>query len=87
MTDGCFFLPQNPAAEKQASVQRLAALVIAAPGMTPKRIMAALRQRMDPAFLPRPLLPVPALPRNATGKIVAKEVQALYQTLCQPRAR
>ena len=42
---------------------------------------------MDPAFLPRPLLPVPALPRNATGKIVAKEVQALYQTLCQPRAR
>ena len=87
VTDGCFFLPQNPAAEKQASVQRLAALVVAAPGMTPERIMAALRQRMDPAFLPRPLLPVPALPRNATGKIVAKEVQALYQTLCQPRAR
>ena len=87
VTDGCFFLPQNPAAEKQASVQRLAALVVAAPGMTPERIMGALRQRMDPAFLPRPLLPVPALPRNATGKIVAKEVQALYQTLCQPRAR
>ena len=63
------------------------ALVAAAPGMTPERIMGALRQRMDPAFLPRPLLPVPALPRNATGKIVAKEVQALYQTLCQPRAR
>jgi len=24
---------------------------------------------------------------NSAGKIVAKEVQALYQTLCQPRAR
>ena len=29
VTDGCFFLPRNPAAEKQAGVQRLAALVAA----------------------------------------------------------
>jgi acyl-coenzyme A synthetase/AMP-(fatty) acid ligase len=28
-----------------------------------------LRTRIDPVFLPRPLYFVPALPRNATGKL------------------
>jgi acyl-coenzyme A synthetase/AMP-(fatty) acid ligase len=31
--------------------------------------MEALRQRIDPAFLPRPLCFVDVLPRNATGKL------------------
>jgi acyl-coenzyme A synthetase/AMP-(fatty) acid ligase len=31
--------------------------------------MGALRERMDPAFLPRPLVLVEALPRNALGKL------------------
>ena len=31
--------------------------------------MAALRERIDPIFLPRPLVLVDALPRNATGKL------------------
>jgi len=47
---------------------RLAALVVA-PTLSVAQVMEALRSRIDPAFLPRPLLRVDALPRNATGKL------------------
>jgi acyl-coenzyme A synthetase/AMP-(fatty) acid ligase len=36
-----------------------------------------LRQRIDPVFLPRPLLLVSELPRNATGKLPQHALQAL----------
>ena len=36
-----------------------------------------LRRRIDPVFLPRPLLLVPQLPRNATGKLPQEALQAL----------
>jgi acyl-coenzyme A synthetase/AMP-(fatty) acid ligase len=39
--------------------------------------MQALRERIDAIFLPRPLLFVDALPRNATGKLPARVAQAL----------
>ena len=61
-------------------MHRLAALVVA-PDLETAGILKALRQRIDPAFLPRPLLKVDALPRNATGKVVATEVAALYRAL------
>ena len=47
---------------------RLAALVVA-PALTAADLNLALRGRIDPAFLPRPLVFVDALPRNATGKM------------------
>ena len=47
---------------------RLAALVVA-PSLDRAAIVAALRERIDPVFLPRPLCLVEALPRNALGKI------------------
>lgn len=47
---------------------RLVAFAVA-PGLTPAAILAALRQRIDPAFLPRPLRLVDTLPRNALGKL------------------
>ncbi|MEZ5483807.1 MAG: AMP-binding protein [Lysobacteraceae bacterium] len=50
------------------AVQRLAALVVA-PSLDEPAILAALRQRIDPVFLPRPLRIIHALPRNATGKL------------------
>ena len=34
-----------------------------------EEIQQALRLRLDPVFLPRPLLLVPRLPRNETGKL------------------
>lgn len=62
--DGVFFLPE----EKAESVTRLMACVVA-PGKTVEEIQQALRTRIDPVFLPRPLLLVPQLPRNGTGKL------------------
>lgn len=49
-------------------VTRLAALAVA-PNLRRETITLALRARIDPAFLPRPLVLVDALPRNALGKL------------------
>ncbi|MCC6139945.1 MAG: AMP-binding protein [Nitrospira sp.] len=62
--DGVFFLPDEGA----EFVTRLIACVVA-PGKTVEDIQQALRTRIDPVFLPRPLLLVPRLPRNETGKL------------------
>ena len=53
-------------------VRRVAALVVA-PGLTPGAILDLLRPQVDPAFLPRPLVMVDALPRNQVGKIPQSE--------------
>ena len=63
--DGAFFLPE----QTFTGQQRLAAVVATVPGLTAEAILQALRERLDPAFLPRPLVIVDALPRNATGKL------------------
>jgi len=52
----------------RAGVRRLAALVVA-PQRSEAELLAALRLAIDPAFLPRPLRRVAALPRNETGKL------------------
>ena len=49
-------------------VRRIAALAVA-PGHDPAAILAALRQQVDPVFLPRRLRCVDRLPRNDTGKL------------------
>lgn len=70
--DGAFVMPD---AEGEG-VARLMAFVVA-PGLARETILAALRQRIDPAFLPRPLCFVDELPRNATGKLPRKELDQL----------
>lgn len=65
VSDGAFFLPDEDDVD---GITRLAACVVA-PQLTPRELRQALRQRVDAAFLPRPLLFVDALPRNATGKL------------------
>jgi acyl-coenzyme A synthetase/AMP-(fatty) acid ligase len=62
--DGVFVMGEAP----NGGIARLAAVVVA-PSFTQRALMAALRQRIDAAFLPRPLLLVEALPRNALGKL------------------
>ncbi len=62
--DGVFVMPT----EQANAVTRLSAYVVA-PGITVDAILAALRQRIDAAFLPRPLILVDSLPRNAVGKL------------------
>lgn len=49
-------------------VRRIAALAVA-PGLDAAAILDALRQSVDPIFLPRRLRIVDALPRNDTGKL------------------
>ena len=78
VVDASYLLPHESSASPTESIQRLAALVVA-PALSVNDIITALRQAVDPAFLPRPLLKVDALPRNATGKVLANELQALFQ--------
>ncbi|HEY5762747.1 MAG TPA: AMP-binding protein [Rhodocyclaceae bacterium] len=73
VADGVFVLPDHEAAD---GVTRLAAIVVA-PGRTRQQILGALRTRIDPVFLPRPLVLVDALPRNATGKLPRETLLAM----------
>jgi acyl-coenzyme A synthetase/AMP-(fatty) acid ligase len=73
VVDGVFFVPDEA---DTTDVARLAAFVVA-PGLTQASLMAALRERIDPVFLPRPLILVGALPRNSTGKLPHAALQAL----------
>jgi acyl-coenzyme A synthetase/AMP-(fatty) acid ligase len=68
--DAVFWLPGTN------STQRLMAFVVA-PGMAREDLLGNLRERIDPVFLPRPLLLVQALPRNATGKLSHESLAAL----------
>jgi acyl-coenzyme A synthetase/AMP-(fatty) acid ligase len=58
------------------AVNRLTAFAVA-PGMRAEDILAALRQRIDAAFLPRPLHLVARLPRNVLGKLPREEIMHL----------
>ncbi|MCC7461679.1 MAG: acyl-CoA synthetase [Gammaproteobacteria bacterium] len=42
-------------------------------------VRAALRRTLDPVFVPRPILRVPALPRSANGKLPRSAVLELYR--------
>lgn len=75
--DGVFLLPSE---DHPDGIGRLAALVVA-PGLTPAVLTRALRERIDPVFLPRPLLFVKALPRNATGKLPRQASEDLLAAL------
>jgi len=74
--DGVFIMPE----ERAEVVARLTAFVVA-PGLTQETLMNALRQRIDPAFLPRPLHFVAALPRNPTGKLPREALASLMARL------
>jgi acyl-coenzyme A synthetase/AMP-(fatty) acid ligase len=73
--DGAFFLRER-APDTGIGITRLGALVVA-PSLDEKAITARLRERLDPAFLPRPLLLVPEIRRNATGKLPLHVLQSL----------
>ncbi|MGZ8993597.1 MAG: AMP-binding protein [Burkholderiaceae bacterium] len=88
VVDGAIFEP--PAMADSAREQRLMALVVA-PAITRAELLASLRAQIDAAFLPRPLLRVDSLPRNAQGKLPRAELlavaeKALRATRRQPTA-
>ncbi len=78
--DGIFLLPDRC----DAGVPMRLAAVVVAPGLDAATILAALRKRIDPAFLPRPLHVVDALPRNALGKLPRSELIDLIKLLPAP---
>ncbi|WP_454737836.1 AMP-binding protein [Cupriavidus necator] len=79
--DGAFFMPDDAnEGELRGHVVRLAAVVVA-PGVAPAQIQRALRTRIDPAFMPRPLLFADRLPRNAAGKLPREALAALVARL------
>jgi acyl-coenzyme A synthetase/AMP-(fatty) acid ligase len=75
VVDGAFWMPGEASADAHGIV-RLVAFVVA-PQVARERILAALRERVDPAFLPRRIVHVDALPREATGKLTAERMAAL----------
>jgi len=73
VVDAAFFLPD----EGEEGITRLCAFVVA-PELDTRRLQAALRERIDAIFLPRPLVLVDRLPRNSTGKLPRADLQTLY---------
>lgn len=82
VTDGVFFMPDDDAHSTHSNpaglerVKRLVALVVA-PTLDAPRLQRALRERIDAAFVPRPLVFVESLPRNETGKLPHDMLAAL----------
>jgi acyl-coenzyme A synthetase/AMP-(fatty) acid ligase len=81
--DGVFVMPDEDARD---GVVRLAAVVVA-PTLDARRLIAALRQRIDPVFLPRPVHFVDRIPRNDTGKVTHAALAALLASLPASSAR
>jgi acyl-coenzyme A synthetase/AMP-(fatty) acid ligase len=73
--DGAFFHPEEPCGS-HTGVTRVAACVVA-PSLDAARLLAALRERIDAVFLPRPLVFVTRLPRNSTGKLPLSSLRSL----------
>jgi acyl-coenzyme A synthetase/AMP-(fatty) acid ligase len=73
VADGVFCRPPDAGA---GEIERLFAFVVA-PGMDRRQLRAALRAHIDPVFLPRPLVLLDALPRNAAGKLTAAALDEL----------
>ena len=73
--DGAFFA-QSETTEGLGNTARLAAVVVA-PLHTLESLQLALRKKIEPVFLPRPLKLVQSLPRNATGKLPHAELLKL----------
>ena len=69
--DGAFWLPD----ERPGEVVRPVAFVVA-PRLTARAIVAALRRELEDVFLPRRVVHVDALPREATGKLSVAALRA-----------
>lgn len=70
--DGVFYLPEH--------ASRLTAYVVA-PHLTIRMLLDALSEKIDSAFLPRPLYKITALPRSGVGKLAQSDLQDLFVRL------
>ena len=80
--DGAFWLPDEVA----EGIVRPVAFVVA-PTLSTGDLIAALREQLESAFVPRRVVHVPALPREATGKLTAAALRRFaLQTLGEAQA-
>jgi acyl-CoA synthetase (AMP-forming)/AMP-acid ligase II len=82
--DGVFAFPREAraAGDESHPARRLAAFFVS-DSLTSAQVLAALRERVDPAFMPRPIHRVARLPRNANGKLTQAALAELFAQ-CQP---
>lgn len=73
--DGVIFQPPE---DSDAPVGRLAAMVVA-PGMSAAELRRRFAERVDAAFVPRPLRLVGSLPRAESGKLSRQALLQLFQ--------
>ncbi|MBN9561223.1 MAG: acyl-CoA synthetase [Alphaproteobacteria bacterium] len=73
VSDGIFVAPDDL---DERPTARLLAFVVA-PELSAEAVMAALRGRVDPVFLPRRVVRVDVLPRNPTGKLPEQALAVL----------
>ncbi len=69
--DGAFWLPDDVA----EGIVRTVAFVVA-PTLTAREIIAALREHLEPAFVPRRVVHVDGFPREATGKLTVSSLRS-----------
>jgi acyl-coenzyme A synthetase/AMP-(fatty) acid ligase len=79
--DGAFWVPD----EVTDGVARPVAFVVA-PTLSARAIAAALRTRIEAVFVPRRIVHLPQLPREATGKLTAQSLRQLAREHLSPRA-
>ena len=73
VVDGVFCMHENAVGE---DTPRLMAFVVA-PSLSAGTIISALRQHIDPVFLPRPVVLVDAIARDSNGKLSAQSLAQL----------
>lgn len=75
--DGVVFMADEVAGKEDSRPRRPVALVVSR--LSLQAIRAALAQKVDPVFLPRPVKKVVSLPRNDTGKLSVSLLQQLFK--------
>jgi acyl-coenzyme A synthetase/AMP-(fatty) acid ligase len=73
--DGVFYLPES---DEGALITRLQAVVVTTT-LSNTQIVAELRKKIDPIFLPRKIRIVTQIPRNATGKVTQAILNSLQE--------
>jgi acyl-coenzyme A synthetase/AMP-(fatty) acid ligase len=81
LDDAAFFMPGS-----DSPTERLV-LIYAAAEAEPKAMLAWLRTRIDPVFMPRTLIRVERLPRSAAGKVPFDALQEIHAAHKSGRAQ
>lgn len=73
VVDGAYFVPP----QNDANHNRLIAFIVAK-DLREEDILQALRQYLDPVFLPRPIYFIESLPRTSSGKVTRKTLLEIF---------